>query len=133
MTKVQLKNFLLEETGGSTRQAMDALEDGELLGELGVSQETAEELHAELKSEIEVITFPFPFPFPGVQQEIFGRRYNNEFGVHVLNVEDGSPVTRIPGATTVYPLGAFLSCDWEHPEGIVLHPESAQALGIEVE
>ena len=57
MTKTELKNFLLEETGNCTRQAMQSLEDGALMGELGVSQETAEELHSELRLELEVISF----------------------------------------------------------------------------
>ena len=63
--------------------------------------------------------------------EIFGRK--NEKGIAVFYVEDGEQVTRISGCHTIYPVGSSLSCDWEHPEGVILHPEDAKRLGIEVE
>ena len=63
--------------------------------------------------------------------EIFGREC--EEGIQILHVEDGAPVTRIPGAHTTYPVGSNLSCEWEHPEGIVLTEEDTKKLGIEVE
>ena len=63
--------------------------------------------------------------------EIFGRNINE--GIQILHAEDGYPVTRIPGAHTVYPVGSSLSCEWEHPEGIVLSQEDAEKLGIEIE
>jgi len=60
--------------------------------------------------------------------EIFGRRTNE--GIMILHAEDGDLVTRIPGAHTVYPVGSSLSCEWEHPEGIVLSEEDAEKLGL---
>ena len=63
--------------------------------------------------------------------KIFGRKYRDEAGISILH-EDGEPVTRIPGAA-VYPVGSFLSADWEHPEGIVLTHEDCLILGIEIE
>lgn len=61
----------------------------------------------------------------------FGRK--SKKGIAIFHVEDGEPVTRLSGHHTVYPVGSSLSADWEHPEGVILHPEDAQRLGIEIE
>jgi hypothetical protein len=63
--------------------------------------------------------------------EIFGR--STKEGIVILHAEDGDLVTRIPGAHTIYPVGSNKSCEWEHPEGIVLTQEDTEKLGIEVE
>ena len=61
---------------------------------------------------------------------IFGR-INAEGNVDILHVEDGYPVTRIDA--DIYPVGSDLSTRYEHPEGITLTKEDAEALGIEIE
>lgn len=63
--------------------------------------------------------------------EIFGRITNE--GIRIFYATDGHPVTRIPGAHTVYPMGSSLSCEWEHPNGIVLSQADAEKLNIELE
>jgi hypothetical protein len=35
--------------------------------------------------------------------------------------------------SSVYPIGSALSARYEHPEGIILTPHDAEALGIEIQ
>jgi hypothetical protein len=58
-------------------------------------------------------------------------RKNDEGNAVVLNVVDGSAVTRIDA--NVYPVGSELSARYEHPEGIVLTVADAKKIGIEEE
>ncbi len=62
--------------------------------------------------------------------EIFGR-LNDDGNVMLLYVEDGSDVCQLD--ENVYPVGSDLSARYNHAEGIVLAPEDAEKLGIEIE
>ena len=64
------------------------------------------------------------------QQQIFGR-FNEAGDIMLLHVEDGHAVTRLDD--DIYPVGSDLSTRWEHPEGIVITPEDAAELGVEIE
>lgn len=61
---------------------------------------------------------------------IFGRELEN--GHVALFHESGEAVTRldVPG---IYPVGSWLSTQYEHPKGIVLDSFSAFSLGIDIE
>ena len=61
--------------------------------------------------------------------EFFGRK--TETGILILHIDDGEPATRLDAS--VYPVGASLSTLYEHPEGIILTPDDASRLGIEIE
>lgn len=69
-----------------------------------------------------------------MENKIFGRvnAENNQI-VDVLYSSDGTVVTRISGATTVYPINSSLSAAYEHANGIQLSIEDAQKLGLEIE
>lgn len=41
-----------------------------------------------------------------------------------------APVTQIPEASHLYPVGASESCACEHPQGITLYPDDANQLGL---
>jgi len=58
-------------------------------------------------------------------------RLNDDGNAVVLYVTDGLPVTRIDA--NVYPVDSKASARYEHPEGIVLRIDVAQALGIRAE
>lgn len=58
-------------------------------------------------------------------------RVNDNGDADILNSEDGSRVTRIDAS--VYPVGSLVSARYEHPEGIVLSINDAEAIGIAAE
>lgn len=61
--------------------------------------------------------------------EFFGR-FNEDGNVVVLHLT-GEAATRLDAS--VYPVGSELSTRHEHAEGIVLTPEDAAKIGLEVE
>lgn len=62
--------------------------------------------------------------------EFFGR-LNEDGTVRVLHVAEGEAATRLDA--NVYPVGSALSARYEHPAGINLSREDADALGLEIE
>ena len=42
----------------------------------------------------------------------------------------GEMVARIYGEPRIYPIGSPLSCEYEHPKGIILTIEDAEKIGI---
>ena len=65
-----------------------------------------------------------------MKEQIFGR-FDEDGNVMLLHVEDGHAVTRLDA--DIYPVGSDLSTRWDHPEGIVITPEDAAELGVEIE
>jgi hypothetical protein len=65
-----------------------------------------------------------------MNNDIFGR-INEQGNVDVLTVDEGEAVTRLDAS--VYPVGSSLSTRYEHPEGIVITRDDADAIGIEIE
>ena len=61
----------------------------------------------------------------------FFGRMTQDGTVAVLHVEDGAPATRLDA--NVYPVGSSTSARYEHPEGITLTVEQAQAMGIQID
>ncbi len=57
----------------------------------------------------------------------------DENGNAIILDVDGCACERIPEATTIYPIGADLSCAYQHIDGIVLTVEDADKLGIRKE
>ena len=69
-----------------------------------------------------------------MENKIFGRiNLENNQIVDVLYSTDGSSVTKIDGATTIYPVNSSLSAAYEHANGIQLSIADAQKLGLEIE
>lgn len=61
---------------------------------------------------------------------IFGRR-RNDGNIDVLHTEDGEAVTILD--SSVYPVGSEFGARYHHPQGIVLTPEDAASIGLEIE
>lgn len=51
----------------------------------------------------------------------------------VLHQDDGEQVRKIETASHIYPVGSPVSCAYEHPQGIVLHQNDIERLGLQVE
>lgn len=64
---------------------------------------------------------------------VFARPLADNPAIVRLLDEDGCPVTRVDDATTLYPVDSNLSAAYDHPGGINVTREDAEAHGIEIE
>lgn len=59
---------------------------------------------------------------------------NEDGGVMLFHIEDGEALTRFrEDWPTTYAINSGFSCEYEHPEGIVISKQDAESLGVNIQ